>query len=94
MFGDTGNNCSGLRPKITQARPMARKKTNSRKEDYTIKEAAALLEISEPVLRLTIRCGKIPAQTVPGKRGLRISRTNLLPFLDPLAAVTAGQTAS
>lgn len=73
---------------------MARKKISSGKEFYTIKEAAALLEISESVLRLTIRCGKIPALTVQGKRGLQISRTNLLPFLDPLAAGAPVQAAS
>lgn len=49
---------------------------------YTLKEAARLLQISEGVLRLTIRCGKIPA-TRRG-RGLVVRRADLMPFIDPL----------
>lgn len=54
------------------------------KDEYvTIREAAQYLSISEPVLRLTIRCGKIPARR--GRGGLPlVNKKHLLPFLYPL----------
>lgn len=56
-----------------------------RDELLTVKQAARYVNISEPVLRLTIRCGKIPAQ---GKgKAMRIRKSDLLPFVDPLAAL-------
>jgi hypothetical protein len=64
---------------------MAKGHLSAKKEYYSIREAAALLCISEPVLRLTIRCGKIATAKVPGKRGLQLNRAQLRPFLDPLA---------
>ncbi len=54
-------------------------------ELYTIKQAAKYLSISEPVLRLTIRSGKIRTQRVPGRRRPLIRRSELLRYLDPLA---------
>lgn len=55
-----------------------------RDELLTVRQAARYVNISEPVLRLTIRCGKIPAQ---GKgKAMRIRKSDLLPFVDPLAA--------
>lgn len=54
----------------------------TREEYLTIKEAAQYLSISEPVLRLTVRCGKIPAKRGRGGQPL-IKKKHLLPFLDP-----------
>ncbi len=54
------------------------------KEYLTIKQAAKYLSISEPVLRLTIRCGKIPARRMPGKRQTIVRRADVLPYLYPL----------
>lgn len=54
------------------------------KDEYvTIGEAARYLSISEPVLRMTVRCGKIPSRR--GRRGLPlVNKKHLLPFLYPL----------
>lgn len=54
------------------------------KDEYvTIGEAARYLSISEPVLRMTIRCGKIPSRR--GRRGHPlVNKKHLLPFLYPL----------
>ena len=54
------------------------------REYLTIKQAAKYLSISEPVLRLTIRCGKIRARRLPGRRQQVVSRSDILPFLFPL----------
>lgn len=64
------------------AKAKARKQEAPENKIYTLKEAATLLQISEGVLRLTIRCGKIPA-TRRG-RGLVVKRADLMPFIDPL----------
>lgn len=67
--------------KVAKAKAKA-KQQSSENKTYTLKEAASLLQISEGVLRLTIRCGKIPA-TRRG-RGLVVKRADLMPFIDPL----------
>jgi excisionase family DNA binding protein len=65
------------------------------KDEYlSIRQAARLLSISEPVLRLTIRCGKIPGHRRPGGRATVVRKTDLLPFLDPRQERPAGQIAS
>jgi excisionase family DNA binding protein len=56
-------------------------------ELLTIREAAKYLSISEPVLRLTIRGGKIPAQWIGRGRQPLVRRRDLQPFLDPLSEV-------
>ncbi len=69
-------------PKAAKAAKAKAKQQASENKTYTLKEAATLLHISEGVLRLTIRCGKIPA-TRRG-RGLVVKRADLMPFIDPL----------
>ena len=64
------------------AKAKAKQQQSAENKTYTLKEAATLLQISEGVLRLTIRCGKIPA-TRRG-RGLVVRRADLMPFIDPL----------
>jgi excisionase family DNA binding protein len=65
-----------------------------REDEYlTIKQAAKYLSIPEPVLRLTIRCGKIPARRRGGSRGTLVRRGDLRPFLDPLSESPAGEAA-
>jgi excisionase family DNA binding protein len=64
------------------AKAKAKQHESAENKTYTLKEAASLLQISEGVLRLTIRCGKIPA-TRRG-RGLVVRRADLMPFIDPL----------
>ncbi len=54
-------------------------------ELYTIKQAAKYLSISEPILRLTIRGGKIRTRRVPGRRLPMVSRNELQRYIDPLA---------
>lgn len=54
------------------------------REFYTIRQAAKYLSVSEPVLRLTIRCGKIPSRRLPGRRSPVVHRDDLEPFLYPL----------
>ncbi len=54
------------------------------REYLTIKQAAKYLSISEPVLRLTIRCGKIPARRLPGTRRTVVRLSDVLPYLYPL----------
>ena len=54
------------------------------REYLTIKQAAKYLSISEPVLRLTIRGGKINAVRLPGRRQAVVKRSELLPYLYPL----------
>ncbi|MCL5961829.1 MAG: helix-turn-helix domain-containing protein [Chloroflexi bacterium] len=53
-------------------------------ELYTIKQAAKYLSISEPVLRLTIRGGKIRTRRLPGRRTPLIKRSELQRYVDPL----------
>lgn len=53
-------------------------------ELYTIKQAAKYLSISEPVLRLTIRGGKVRTRRVPGRRGPLVKRSELRRFIEPL----------
>lgn len=61
-------------------------------ELMTVKQAAKYLSISENILRLTIKCGKIPA--VGKGRFLRVRKSDLLPFSDPLAAARAKRAVS
>ncbi len=58
-------------------------------EFLTIRQAAKYLSISEPVLRLTIRCGKIPAKRA-GRGQLIVHRDALMPFVDPRLEKRAG----
>lgn len=60
-------------------------------EFLTVRQAAKYLSISEPVLRLTIRCGKIPARRQKGRRGPVVKKSDILPFLYPLLERAAGQ---
>lgn len=69
-------------PKAAKVAKAKAKQQSAENKTYTLKEAASLLQISEGVLRLTIRCGKIAA-TRRG-RGLVVRRTDLMPFIDPL----------
>jgi excisionase family DNA binding protein len=61
------------------------------KDEYlTIKQAAKYLSISEPVLRLTIRCGKIPARRLPRRREPVVRRQDIVPYLYPLLERASG----
>jgi excisionase family DNA binding protein len=53
-------------------------------EYLTIRQAAKYLSVSEPILRLTIRCGKIPSHRLPGRRQYVVRRDDIIPFLFPL----------
>ena len=54
------------------------------REYLTIKQAAKYLSISEPVLRLTIRGGKLQTCRLPGRRQPVLKKSDVLPFLFPL----------
>ena len=54
-------------------------------EYLTIQQAAKYLSIPEPLLRLTIRCGKIPARRRRGRRQSLVRTCDLQPFPDLLS---------
>lgn len=69
---------------VDQGEPAAGGITSVWPDEYvTIREAARYLSIPEPVLRMTVRCGKIPSRR--GRGGIPlIKKKHLLPFLCPL----------
>ncbi|MCL4464540.1 MAG: helix-turn-helix domain-containing protein [Chloroflexi bacterium] len=60
-------------------------------EYLTIKQAAKYLSISEPVLRLTIHCGKIPARRLARRRQPVVRRSDIVPYLHPLLERASGE---
>jgi hypothetical protein len=62
----------------------------TKNEYLTIRQAANLLSIPEPVLRLTIRCGKINSKYAKGKSRIIVRREDLQHFIDPLQEKCAG----
>ncbi|MHB1131172.1 MAG: helix-turn-helix domain-containing protein [Chloroflexota bacterium] len=60
-------------------------------EFLTVKQAAKYLSISEPVLRLTIRCGKIPSSRQRGRRQPVVRKADIMPFLYPLLEQQGGR---
>ncbi len=77
----TQHEAKASRPAPRVARPK-KEALPAADKTYTLKEAAKLLQISEGVLRTTIRCGKIEA-TRRG-RSMVVRRSALMPFIDPL----------
>lgn len=76
---------AGQQPKAARPAPrVARPQKEALPTDktYTLKEAAKLLQISEGVLRTTIKYGKIEA--VRRGRSMVVRRSALMPFIDPL----------
>ncbi len=67
--------------KVAKAKAKAKQQQSAENKTYSLKEAANLLQISEGVLRLTIRCGKISATR--RSRGLAVKRSYLMPFIRP-----------
>jgi excisionase family DNA binding protein len=54
---------------------------------YTLRQAAAFLSVSEVDVRRMVQGGKLRAWSLPNSKTMLVRKRDLLPFLDPGAAL-------